>query len=207
MTINLEHPVVVVWDYDEPIHPWYDLAHKASLAAGIALPEHEPTSWAPHETYGCTLEEWVAVLDQEVLKGEGGMYLHPLDPDVLVQMNRLHEAGVEQHVATARGSFGTLTDKVKALTLKQIAREGLPIQSVHFVGHDKAGILNELEADYFIDDSPKNYEDAVDGTHSDVYLWDAPWNQHMIVPETHRVYQRSAFVDIVLADVRLHAFA
>ena len=24
-------PIRVGWDYDEPIHPWYDLAHEASL--------------------------------------------------------------------------------------------------------------------------------------------------------------------------------
>ncbi len=198
-----EGNIVVVWDYDEPFMPWYDLAHKASIEAGIALPEHEPTSWAPHETYGCSLEEWVYVLDQEVLKGEGGMYAHPLDPNVLKQTMRLDAVGVEQHIATARGSFGTLTDHVKRLTLEQVAREDLPIKSVNFVGHDKAGFLNAIGADYFLDDSPKNYLDAVEHTHADVYLLDERWNQDLIVPETHRLHSIDEFVDIVLCDVRL----
>ena len=49
--------VRVGWDYDDVLFPWYDLAHAANIAAGTALPEHEPTSWAPHEDYGITLEE------------------------------------------------------------------------------------------------------------------------------------------------------
>jgi hypothetical protein len=179
-------PIKVGWDYDEPICPWYDLAHQASLDAGIALPEHEPTSWTPHETYGCTLEEWVEVLDNEVLKSEGGMYRHPLDQDVKWQLHRVALAGFENHIVTARGSFGENGERVKELTRQQIEREGLPVTTVTF-NKNKAEVVNSLGLDYFIDDAPHNYEDLVANTDAEIYLLDERWNQDLVVPEDRRV--------------------
>lgn len=191
--------IKVGWDYDEPIFKWYDLAHKASLEAGIALPEHEPTSWAPHETYGCTLDEWVKVLDDEVLKGDGGMYAAPLDEITKWQLHRLADVGIENHIVSARGSFGELGDRVKELTLRQIEREGLPVASVNFA-KDKVPIVNKLGLDYFVDDAPHNYEALVRGTNARVFLLDERWNQDLVVPAGMRLYSVEEYVDLILAD-------
>lgn len=190
-------PIRIGWDYDEPIHPWYDLAHQASLDAGIALPEHEPTSWAPNETYGCSLEEWVAVLDNEVLKEEGGMYRAPLDQGVKWQLHRLAMLGFENHIVTARGSFGVHGDRVRAITSEQIEREGLPVTSVTF-NKNKSEVVNSLGLDYFIDDAPHNYEDLVANTSAEIYLLDERWNQDLVVPEGRRLFSIEEYVDIIL---------
>lgn len=196
-------PIKVGWDYDEPICKWYDLAHKASLEAGIALPEHEPTSWDPAiDTYGVPREVWVRVLDDEVLKGQGGMYAAPLSEFTKWQLHRLHTAGFENHIVTARGSFGELGDLVKELTLQQIEREGLPVASVTF-NKQKSTVVNELGLHYFIDDAPHNYEDLVANCpNTEIYLLDERWNQDLVVPEDRRLTSVEEYVDIIL---RRHA--
>ena len=192
-------PIKVGWDYDEPICKWYDLAHKASIEAGIALPEHEPTSWTPHETYGVTLEQWVEVLDNEVLKGDGGMYAAPLDENTKWQLHRLADAGHENYIITARGSFGTLGHLVRDLTLRQIEREGLPVVDVRFA-HDKVEAINDLRLNYFIDDAPHNYEPiAKYCPNTEVYLLDERWNRDFEVPEGRRLFSIEEYVDIILA--------
>lgn len=194
--------VKVGWDYDEPVFPWYRLAHAASLEAGIALPEHEPTSWAPHEHYGCTLEQWVEVLDNEVLKGQGGMYAFPIDETTKWQFHRLANAGMENHVVTARGSLGSLGEIIKDLTRAQIDREGLPVTSLTF-NKKKAEVVNSLGLDYFIDDAPHNYEDLVENCpNTEVYLLDATWNTDLVVPEGRRLFSAEEYVDVIL---RKHA--
>lgn len=191
-------PIKVGWDYDDVLFPWYDLAHAANIAAGTAKPEHEPTSWAPHETYGITLEEWVRVLDDEVLKGLDGMYGTPLDEYRKWQLHRLAQDGHENHIVTARGSFGDLGAHVIELTKTSIDREGLPIQSLNF-GRDKVDIVNRLGLDYFLDDAPHNYEALVEGCpNTEVYLLDARWNQDLVVPEDRRLFDIEEYVDLIL---------
>lgn len=193
--------VKIGWDWDDIIFPWYHLAHQVSLAAGIALPEHEPTSWAPYEHYGCTPDEWYAVLDKEVIKGADGMYLHPLEDDNKWQLHRAASAGFENHVVTARGSFGTLGHHVKELTRTQIDREGVPVRSLTF-SKKKSDVVNDLGLQYFIDDAPHNYIDLVDNTNADIYLLDQPWNQDCKVATGHRLFSVEEYVDIIL---RKHA--
>jgi hypothetical protein len=196
---NVIGTIKVGWDYDEPIFKWYDYAHRASIEAGIALPEHEPTGWAPHETYGCTLEEWVEVLDKEVLKREGGMYAAPLDEFTKWQLHRLHTAGFENHIVTARGSLGDLGHLVKDLTLRQIEREGLPVASVTF-NKDKPAAINELGLQYFIDDAPHNITPIFEQCpNTEAYLLDERWNRDTVVPEGRRLYSVEEYVDIILA--------
>lgn len=190
--------IKIGWDWDDVVFPWYRLAHKASVAAGIALPDHEPTSWAPFEQYGCTADEWYRVLDDEVLKGAEGMYLHPLEEDIKWQFHRLDQAGFENHVVTARGSFGTLGHHVKELTQMQIDREGVPVKSLHF-GHDKPEIINRLGLHYFIDDGPHNFGPIYERCpNTTVYLMNQSWNQDLVVPEGRRLYSVEEFADIVL---------
>lgn len=197
----------VGWDYDEPCFKWYDLAHEASLRAGIALPEHEPTSWAPHETYGCTLDEWVAVLDEEVLQENGGFYGAPLDPLVKLQMERVVEAGGENYIVTARGSLGIHGSRIKNLTRDQIRREKLPVAEVVF-SPDKGRVVHTLRLDYFIDDRPKHWEEiALFSPRTDVYLLDERWNRDFEVPSSKRVHSIREYVDIVLQDTRILASA
>lgn len=190
-------PIKVGWDYDEPVFKWYDLAHQACIEAGIALPEHEPTSWAPHETYGVTLEEWVEVLDNEVLKGEGGMYSAPIDEYTKWQLHRVHAAGHKNYIVTARGSLGDHGDRVKELTLHQIEREGLPVEDVIF-SPEKGTVVRDLGLDYFIDDRPLHWQEVNAIETCEVYLLDERWNRDFRVPEGRRLNSVEEYVDIIL---------
>lgn len=170
MTIN------VGYDFDEPIFKWYDLAHQASVKAGIALPDHEPTSWAPHETYGCSLEDWVAVLDNEVLTGN--MYHQPFDQDALESVKEIYSNGFNVHVITARGSFGSndeVRKKIRQVTKSEIIRQGLPFNSLLFA-KDKVPVAKRLELDYMLDDAPHNFWPLLEAG-VNVFLLDERWNR------------------------------
>lgn len=184
-------------DYDEPIFRWYDNAHEVSVAAGLARAEDSPpTSWDPHSTYGCTLEEWVEVLDAEVDKGLDGMYGRPVIPESVTAIRRLYSLGYEIHLITARGSFGAKGERIKELTRQQVIRAGIPNDGLHFA-HDKVPICQELGIDYFIDDRPKYYEDLTKAGIA-CYLLDAPWNQDMDVPVFKRVSNLTDFTNRVV---------
>lgn len=193
--------VRVGYDFDEPIYPWYDLAHKASLAAGIALPEHEPTSWAPHETYGCTLEEWVAVLDAEVLNPKG-MYCQPFQPGVVDSIKRLYNRGYEIHIVTARGSFGTnheIRERIKRITQSSIIREGLPHTTLNFA-KEKVSVYKRLGLDYFLDDAPHNFQPMLEAG-CNVFLLDERWNQNVdeeFYPFGRRVHSTEEYNQMIM---------
>lgn len=193
--------IKVGWDYDEPVHPWMDLAHKTTIAAGL-IPEDTPmpTIWDAAKHYGIEPEVWYEALDVEVLKGVDGAYLAPLDEDVKWQLHRLAEAGFENHVVTARGSFGNLGHIIRDLTEQHIDREGLPVTSLHFE-KDKPKVINDLGLHYFIDDGVHNYvaiEENCPGT--EVYLLDRPWNQDCTTQR--RLHSIEEYADLIL---RKHA--
>lgn len=165
----------VGFDFDEPIYKWYDFAHQASIKAGIATLEHEPTSWAPHETYGCTLEEWIAVLDNEVLNGD--MYHQPFDPEALRNIKRMYSRGYNIHIITARGSFGELGERIKQITKSEIIKQGLPYTTLNF-SKDKVPLALALGLDYMIDDAPHNFTPLLEAG-IDVFLLDERWNRDM----------------------------
>jgi hypothetical protein len=183
-------------DFDEPIYPWYDLAHKASVKAGIAQPHHEPTVWTPYEVYGCTAEEWYAVIDNEILNGD--MYHQPLDPERVALLNGLYDEGLGIHIVTARGNFGPLGETIKQITLDSIEQAGLKTTSVHFVPQ-KVETALALGLDYMVDDHQKYHDPMIEaGVNS--FLLDAPWNQdhpEKYYPVGHRVKSLAHYVGII----------
>jgi hypothetical protein len=188
--------VNVGWDYDEPIFSWYDFAHEASIAAGLTTADAPgPTSWSPHDHYGCTPEEWYAALDAEVLKGLDGMYGRPAKPEAVAQVKRAHLLGYNNYVITARGSFGTLGDRVKAITRSQVIRDNLPVNGVYFAKNKVAKAL-ELNLDYMIDDAPHNFTDLYEAG-VNVFLLDERWNRDFSVPEGRRLYSVEEYVDLI----------
>jgi hypothetical protein len=182
-------------DYDEPIFPWYDYAHGVSIEAGLTTPEADPpTGWDPTTTYGCTLDEWIAVLDAEVDKGEHGMYGMPPKHESLDAINRFHERypHVELYIATARGSFGKKGERIRELTRDQVAKFQIPVQDVVF-NKDKGQIVQDLGLNYFLDDRPGNWRDAaLAGAVS--FLYDERWNQQegvgLRVYSMHEFFER-----------------
>lgn len=189
--------IKVGFDYDEPIFPWYDYAHEVSVAAGLARAEDPPpTRWDPHNDYGCTQEEWFDVLNAEVRRGHDGMYGRPCKPEAVAAIRRLYAAGFEIHLVTARGSFGAHGNDIKRLTARQVVFEGIPNDGLHFAP-DKTKVIRNLGLDYFLDDRPKHYDEAV-AAGADVFLLNERWNQDLDVPENRRVNSVQEYCDYIL---------
>lgn len=189
--------VKVGFDYDEPIFPWYDYAHEASIAAGLTEPDAPPpTVWDPHSVYGCTLEEWYAVLDAEIERGIHGMYGRPVHRQVVEDMRRMYERGYEIHIVTARGQFGSKGAQIKRLTKRQLIAEQIPYTSLTF-SDNKAKVIRELGLDYFIDDRDRYYLEAQEAG-AEPYLLDAGWNRDFEVPKDRRVYSTSEYIGKVM---------
>lgn len=183
-------------DYDEPIFPWYDYAHDAAVAAGLVREDQDPpTRWDPHSHYGCSIEEWIEVIDNEVLKGPNGMYGRPIKPGVAADLSRLIRRGAEVHIVTARGSFGSLGERIKELTVQQVISEKVPYTELHFA-NNKYQIIKSLGLDFFLDDRYDYYLDARKaGARS--YLLDERWNRNERVFRPNRLYTTRQYVDLI----------
>lgn len=169
-------------DFDEPMYPWYDQAHQVCLRDGLAKSWHEPEEWAPFKLYGVAQEEWVAALDAEAHKPNGGiLYGMGLKPGVLADIKFMYTHGYGIHILTARGSFGG-NEETKALirmhTMNCLLHSGVPYDTISF-GRDKVAKALELGIDYHIDDAPHNY-DELDEAGVNVWMlnerWNKPWD-------------------------------
>ena len=190
--------IKVGFDYDEPIFPWYDYAHKVSLAAGLADPEGEPPSaWDPTTTYGCTLNEWYDVINNEVKKGIDGMYGWPVKPHVAEAMRFMYRTGrYEIHLITARGQFGSYGADIVELTKSQLIREMIPHHSITFT-QDKIATFRSLGLHYMLDDREPYYHDAVKAN-VEAYLLDERWNQDADVPANRRLFSTLEYIDLIM---------
>ncbi len=184
-------------DYDEPMFPWYEYAHDAMISAGVVTQRCPlPKTWSPFEEYGLTLKEWVAVIDAEVEKGVEGMYGRPLHMAAVQAVRALHRAGFEVHLITARGQFGSVGEKIKDLTRKQVREYKLPVTKVHFA-KDKRAVIRGLGIKYFLDDRPNHYLEGEAGG-AQTYLLDATWNEDFDVPLDRRVRSTAEFAGRVM---------
>lgn len=168
--------VQVGWDYDEPYFPWYANAHQVHVNRGLARPEDPPpTEWDPTTYYGCTLQEWYDVLNDEVKKGADGMYAWDPDPKAVEGIQRLYKAGHGIHFITARGQFGDYGGDIQRLTKRQLMVTNTPYDSLHFV-EDKVDTCLRLGLDYMIDDRLEHYY-ALSDAGINCYLLTRPWNE------------------------------
>lgn len=182
---------VIIWDIDDVWHPWYAIAHRASIDFGLTTEDAPmPTTWAPHEHYGCTLEQWVTALDAWTVSGE----LHastPTDEDLGVFAS-LWIMGADHHFVTARGFMGQHAELIRALTREWVDK--------HFHGYyysldfrrDKGARAKELRATHAIDD---NYGNWLDLTEAGVrtFLRNQTWNEDADVPDHLRVNSIAEF--------------
>lgn len=188
----------VGFDFDEPLYPWNELAHVASLKAGLCPPgTSRPPSWVPFEVYGCSAEEWYAVIDNEILNGD--MYLQPIDPKIVDGIKRMYTRGYGVHIVTARGNFGPLGETIKKITLSSVIKAGLPHDTVTFT-KDKVEAALSLHIDYMVDDHPKYHDPLVEaGVNS--FLLDAPYNQdhpEKFWPEGRRVHDVFEYMRLIM---------
>jgi len=173
-------------DIDDVLFPWYDKAHAACVAAGIANGV-EPTTWSPHEEYGRTLQEWLDVLEAVTL--DGTLYTGKPYPGAVEALGRLHDAGHSIHLVTARG-FLAHGHLIREHTVQWLAEYAIPHDTLTF-SKDKTIVTTDI----FADDSERNIEALIAAGISCVLI-DAPHNHHV---EHYRVPGIAEFVDVVRA--------
>jgi hypothetical protein len=179
-------------DIDDVIYPWYDRAHELCVAAGITNGV-TPSSWSVYEEYGCSLEEWVAVL---VEAGRDVYDLPPLEGTVEA-LRRLRDAGHDIVFVTARGSFGSNGEQIAQWTREWLDEHVTPILGLggfdlHF-SRDKTAV----PTDYFIDDNADNVR-ALCAVGTEAVLRTRPWNADVSLDELTRCTDLAAFVTWVL---------
>lgn len=178
-------------DIDDVLFPWYDLAHEASVKAGITN-GCTPTSWAPYAEYGCTDEAWFDVLRDAL---EDGMYQRAPIPGAIDAVRRIADAGHDVHLVTARGGLANGL-RIKAETVAWIEAHQVPHAGLHFLA-DKAAV----RVDVAVDDSPRN-TDALEAAGVCTWLVHRPYNAGHDHPR--RITHLSEFATAILADRKDH---
>lgn len=175
-------------DIDDVLFPWYETAHTICEAAGITNGA-TPTTWSPHEQYGCTLDQWLEVLSDATV--DGTLYGGAPYPGTVEALTRLRDAGHTVHLVTARG-FLAHGDLIREQTIKWLADHAIPHDTLTFSKRKAV-----VRTDYFIDDSEKNVKELAD-LHDGpiVYLLDQPHNRHFYWPR--RIYSFTEFADDIL---------
>lgn len=190
--------LVLVWDIDDVWHPWCDLAHEASIIAGLCpAGTPAPGTWTPYEAYGVPRERWYEALDLATRTG----FLHQSDPkpEDLEAFDDLTEAGAEHHFVTARG-FMDNPELIREITSQWLDThfDGKH-QSLHFA-KAKGSVASRLGATHAIDDNLGNVED-LEGYGVRTFLMDQPWNRERTPFGVTRVKSIREFADAVIEGV------
>lgn len=176
-------------DIDDVIFPWYARAHQLCVKAGITNGV-SPTTWSPHEEYGCTLQDWLDVMECGTL--DDTLYSGAPYPGAIDALWRLRGAGHSIHLVTARGFF-VLGRMIREQTINWLDDYGVPHDTLTFT-KDKTIV----RADVFVDDSAKNVAELVAAGMS-TWMVNQPHNATAI--HSPRVNHVSEFVDAILAGV------
>jgi uncharacterized HAD superfamily protein len=182
-------------DVDEPLFPWYERAHEASIKFGLTDGTFMPTSWAPHEEYAAhsgrdiRLEDWWEALGAAL----DWMYDAPPIEGAVDALWRLREAGHRVHLITARGTrLSAICPTIQEHTWKWVLDYNVPADSLTF-SKDKT----VKPTQWFVDDSIDNVLNlAKAGTRT--YLLTMPWNAER--PWPLRVNTVAEFADIILKE-------
>ncbi|HKY58351.1 MAG TPA: hypothetical protein VJL80_09960 [Aeromicrobium sp.] len=169
-------------DVDDVLFPWFEKAHAACERAGITN-GITPATWECWKDYGCTLDDWLAVMEKVTL--DGSLYAGDPYPGVRDALAQLVDAGHTVHFVTARGFFKH-GDLIKRMTVEWINDYDLPHHSLTFT-KDKT----VMRLDVAVDDSVKNVTDLT-AAQVRVCMVDAPHNtghQH--------TWREPTFVDFV----------
>lgn len=183
-------PLSIGFDWDDVMISWYDRAVELCRIAGVCPADVTPSSWSMHEEMGCTLEEWVAVLDAATVSGE--LYDTVPYPEALEAMRRLYWEGHYIHIVTARGTFhgNQHNERIHEITRAQVEEFAVPHHSLTFT-RDKTVV----PTDYFIDDNVRNVKNLLDAG-VEAYVLTRPWNLDADLP--HRVASVEEFANIIL---------
>lgn len=185
--------MVVMFDIDDCLMPWAETVHLKCIEAGIAEPNSAWTQWSMWEDYGCTKQQWLDVVNAQVV--EGGVYHQHPYPGVLEAIDDVWQAGHEIHLVTTRGFFDH-AEQIRTWTEDWVRTFLIPGR-LHFA-KDKGRVAKELGATHAIDDGMHNVQDLV-AAGVDAYLLTQPHNRDLYFREDRRVPNVPTFVERILA--------
>lgn len=193
---------VIIHDIDDVWHPFSELAHEASVRAGI-VPEgmENPWEWAPFDTYGCTDQEWFDALSAATPSGDLHMSV-PSDED-LTAFDRLTALGCQQHFVTARG-FMDNPGVIRDLTLTWVDEWFAGRYGELIFTQDKGAAAKQLMLHHVptfgIDDHLRNYY-SLSAVGVKTYLMNKPWNHHEPILDDFRVNSLSEFAAAIEKEI------
>lgn len=186
--------MIVIVDIDDVIMPWAAQVHQACLDAGLNPEGKTWTQWNMWEDYGCNKDQWVEVVGS--LAVAGGLYHSQPYPGAVEALWRLHDAGHEIHLVTARG-FHNNALQIREWTHEWVYDNNIPGKLTF--AEDKGEVAKKIGATHAIDDRVENAE-AMQKAGVDVYLVSQPHNFSRYWNEARRVDSLSEFVDRILAE-------
>lgn len=197
MTVEtLVVPLSIGIDIDDVLHPWYDIAHRVCLEAGLAG-DVIPVTWRPYEEYGITTEAWWEAL--RVATHDGRLYHSEVDPNALEALWRLEHDGHKIHLVTARATHPLIDQETRDLIV-QLTRDWaddnhVPYDTLTFT-NDKAIVPTDVA----IDDHIRHYDDQ-EAAGSRPYLVNRPWNAVPGGDHRRRVDSIVDFADLILRGI------
>lgn len=194
---GLGYPTLdIMVDYDDVIIPWFETVDGHCVARWGASPNGPCQSWAMHEHYGRTREEWEDVVIHATSQG---LYTstEPF-PYAVLAINLLRWYGHRIHIVTARG-FMANGENIRRWTREHAAEFGIGHDTLTFA-KDKVEAMEALDVvfDYAVDDGVHNFE-HLRNAGVNVYLHNAPHNARYDVHSSRRVASLWEFANVVIA--------
>lgn len=189
-------PMVVIFDIDDVLMPWAERVHLACMEAGLT---DKPTwtQWDMAKDYGCTLEEWLAVVNTLVVPD--GIYHAPPYPGAVESIEKLYAHGADIHLVTARG-FMDHAEQIREWTVEWAAKYiQFNVPATLSFAQDKGRVAKAIGATHGIDDRIRNVREMKEAG-VDVYIMNQPHNQNDMFPKNRRVSSVSEFVERILGD-------
>ena len=160
----------------------------------------EISQWEMEHDFGLSKADFWELVYQP--KHHETLFLQPVAYTVLAQIRRLVYAGHALHIVTARDG-----EHPERFCREVLAREKIPASTLTFTS-DKAAAVRELEADFALDDRPKNVI-AMGQAGAAAFLMTAPHNTN--VTGLPRVHNMTEFTNTVIgfqdAGVQLRGIA
>ena len=184
----------VIFDIDDCLMPWAEEVHLKCIEAGLAEEGSTWTQWNMWKDYGCTMEQWLEVVDSLVV--ENGIYHAPPYPGVIESTQKLQRLGHEIHLVTARGFFAH-AEQIRAWTLDWVNTFNIPGRL--WFAQNKGVVAKNLEITHAIDDRIENVYSMMNAG-VDVYLMNQPHNIDEHFDPYRRVNSVPEFVERILID-------
>ena len=171
-------------DYVQGMRQHLDLSgHQGAL--GLPEPDvynfHEATGWP-----FTSLEDFVSAHRSGV---EAGIYGDlPLIEGAVPALKSLSDDEVHIRVLTHRLFISGLHQRVVTDTVAWLDKNNIPYRSLCF-----AESKDSVDADLYIDDSPKNIE-MLQGTGKNVIVFDQSYNRDVVAPRAHNWTEAEAMI-------------